>query len=79
VAGIGNLRRIRVAGRDQAVDVGRGRVAIELAGFGVGRRLREIVVFKRDHEDVLDGRSGLGLGGRKERTCRQKQMLFHGG
>ena len=60
--GIGNLHGVRVAGRDQAVDIRRGGVGENLLRAGQRAGLPEIVILHRNHEDgfhLLQNRRGL--------------------
>ena len=52
--GVGNLDRVRVAGRHQAIEVRRGGIAKDLLRTVTRAWLRPVVVFQRDHEDGLD-------------------------
>ena len=65
--GIGNLRGVRIAWRDQAVQIGRGRIGVYLLRTRQRVRLRKIMVLHGNHKhrpDLLQiSRLGCGLNG----------------
>src|SRR5208282_5739913 len=56
VGRVGNLCRIGVARGDEAVDIGRGRIAKDLLRAGLGGGLGEVVVFHGDNKDIAHSR-----------------------
>ncbi len=52
--GVGNLRRVRITRRNEAVHERRGRIAEDLLRISLRRRLREVVILHRNHEDSAD-------------------------
>jgi hypothetical protein len=67
--GVGNLRRVQITRRDEAVDERRGRIAEDLRRTRLIGGLREVVVLHRDHEDRAD-RSRIRS--RRKRLLRQQ-------
>ena len=62
--GVGNLHRVRVAGRGQAVEVRRGWITKELLRIGSRVPLHPVVVLQRNQKNGLDlARNKSGLRG----------------
>ena len=51
---VGDLRRVRIVRRNEAVHEGRRRIAQDLLRIGLRGWLREVVILHRDHEDRAD-------------------------